>query len=571
MLSRLEINNFAVISHAVFEPENHFNVLSGETGAGKSLIIDAISLIMGIKASKSLIRSNCDCASVEAVFDVSDFEMSDNKDDVEEFNTLLSENGIEIEDDTLIIERKISIDGKSISRINGKTVVLSLIKRVSSFLIDIHGQHDTQRIFDEKFHTSMLDSYAGESVYDLQCKYKLLLNEYKNIIVEIKSLGSSPDSINLRKSALSACIEEISSAAFIDGEEESLREKKSVFSSKLKIAEMIYSVNDELNLEDDNGSTILSHIENAKSTFAKVAILDPEYDSLSKKMDKFFYEAEGITSDIDRLASSIDFDEVELNRIDSRIQLLLDLKSKYGKSISEINEHLARAREELDSLSSSESRLVVLRSKRVEVEKNLVDVAEKLSSERKSTSIKLSSLIMKELNDLCMPNARFEVMFVRRAKDKFFSSTGIDDIAFMFSANPGQDLKPLSSIISGGEASRVMLAIKSILSRVDSVSTLIFDEIDTGISGHAATSIASKLVEIGKYHQVLCVTHTAQIAAAASSNYVITKNVEDDNTNTSLISISGNKKVEEVSRLLSGSNILESIDLAKQLIDRFVR
>lgn len=569
MLCRLEIKNFAVISHAIFEPTVGLNVISGETGAGKSLLIDAISLVMGCKASKNLIRSSEQYATVEAVFDLTDFFEKASKDDIAEFDSLIDGSGIEIEDNSLIIERKISIDGKSLSRINGKTVVLSLLRSLSSFLIDIHGQHETQKIFDEKSHIGLLDSFAGATVLSLQQEYTALLSQYKDIVVEMKSLGSSGANINNRKEYLSYAISEIEKAGFDVSEEKTLFEKKEQLTKSANVSEMMVSLNSSFNDEDDRGNTPLSRIEASMLTLEKLSNIDDSQKELYSRVNKTFYDVQALSADIERIAQAYDFDENELDRINDRIGLLYDLKAKYGDSVEKINEFLNNAREELDTLDSSEKRLSILRTKKASVEKDLIAKAKELSQARKAMSIKLKEEIEQELSDLCMPNAQFEVSFVPRPKEKFFSAKGTDDISFLLSPNPGESLKPLSAIISGGEASRVMLAIKNILSRADSISTLIFDEIDSGISGNASSAVASKLLSISKEHQVLCVTHTAQIAAASDSSFLLTKEVLGGSTNSYINALDDAGKESEVSRLLSGSTVSESIELARELIARY--
>lgn len=562
MLKRLEINNFAVISHTVLEPESGFNVISGETGAGKSLLIDAIGLILGSKASKNLIRNDSDEAFVEAIFDISNIDNSDIK-------MLLDDSGISYEDDILIISRKISKDGKSIARINGRTVVLALLRTVSSYLVDIHGQHDTQKIFDDSTHVSMLDSYGGEDVLVKKQEYSVLLDEYKKIVLEIRRINTMPESIEKRKEYLEFAISEIRNSNFYDGEEEELNSKRKHYKNIEKNSQVLNEVNELLNGEDSSDYSVSDRLANAVRSLSRLKDSDSSYDSLYEKLDNISSLFDGISKEVSDSLNNTGYDSIDSQRVDDRLGLLYDLKSKYGNTISEINNFAFSAEDELKNLSDNKVRLSELKSLRVSCEKKLIEAAEQLTMVRKKKAEELSEAISRELQDLEIPNSRFHVEFTRRSKERFFSSNGIDDVVFMFSANPGEPPRNLSNTASGGEASRIMLAIKNILSECDEVPTLVFDEIDTGVSGKSSLAIAKKLSSISTNHQVLCVTHTAQLAAASNVNFLISKNVSDGVTSTTVNKLSHDEKIQEVSRLLSGTSVSESLDLAKQLCDSF--
>ena len=568
MLLRLEIRDFAVISNIVFEPSYGLNCISGETGAGKSLIVDAISLILGAKASKTLVRSNSPSCYVEACFDMNDLKNRD------ELNALLESQGITTEEDMLMIARQIYVNGKSIARINGISVTLQLLKDVASFLVDIHGQHDTQRIFDEKSHCGYLDSYGGEKITKLHSKYTELLNEYKQIVLRIKSISSSPDFLDRRREYLEFVVKEIGDAAFKDGEEEELIERRKKLQQNESTATVLSEVLSVLEGGDgsDGGTSqgAASDTAFAARDLARVASTDASYKSLSARANAIALDLEALASDLSGLLDEMDYDPELRSKTEERIGLLYDLKGKYGKDIAEINEFCAKSAKELSEIDANKDLLSELKTKRSEVEKKLLACAEELSSARKAAGKKLSSSIVKELADLEMPNAVFDVEFTRREKTKFFSSSGIDDIAFRFSANPGQEARALSAIVSGGEASRIMLAIKNVLSRSDNTPTLIFDEIDTGVSGKASAAIAKKLKSIAEGHQVLCVTHTAQIAAAADCNFMLSKHVKAGNTVTECELLDTDARVNEVSRLLSGGSGESSVKLAKELIQSFL-
>ena len=561
MLVRLEIRDFAVISNIVFEPGKGLNVISGETGAGKSLIVDAIGLIMGAKASRNLIRTGSPSAFAEAVFDCSDLN-----DD--EFRKILSDNGIEDDDGMLIVSRTVYDSGKSVARVNGTGVTNAVLKDISAMLVDIHGQHDTQAIFDESTHVKLLDRFAGEKCVKLHKEYVKSLQEFKDLVIRIKEISSSPDYLERRRDYLEFAVNEIESAGFKDGEEEELHDTKKKLSQNEVLFESLKNAGDLLNTETNYQSPVQS-VNQASRELLKASQNDESLKEIAERAQALALDLDALASDVDKVLSDRNYDEGLKERTEQRIGLLYELKAKYGATIADINKFATESKAELDAIEKNKDILQELKKQRTVKEKELLDLAEKLSSERKVCAKKLEKAITKELSDLEMPDAIFEVSFVRREKAKFFSMSGIDDISFRFSANPGQQVRPLSAIVSGGEASRIMLAVKNVLSRVDLIPTLIFDEIDTGVSGKASLAIANKLKAIASDHQVLCVTHTAQIAAASDRGFVLTKKVAGGNTETVCTVLEGTGKTGEVSRLLSGSDSESSLRLAEDLINSF--
>ena len=562
MLVRLEIRDFAVISNIVFEPGKGLNVISGETGAGKSLIVDAIGLIMGAKASRNLIRTGSPSAFAEAVFDCSGIDDDD-------FKKILSNNGIEDDEGMLIISRTVYDSGKSVARVNGTGVTNAVLKDISSKLVDIHGQHDTQAIFDEGTHVKLLDRFAGDKCIKLHKDYVKSLQEFKDLVLRIKEISSTPDYLERRRDYLEFAVSEIEAAGFKDGEEEELHETKKKISQNEVLFESLTNAQNYLSSESSYQSPVQA-VNQAGRELLKASQNDESLKDIAERAQALALDLDALASDVDKILSDRNYDEGMKERIEQRIGLLYELKAKYGATISDINKFAEQSRTELDSIEKNKDILQELKKQRTVKEKELLDLAEKLSSVRKDYAAKLEKAITKELSDLEMPDAVFEVSFVRREKAKFFSMSGIDDIAFRFSANPGQEVRPLSAIISGGEASRIMLAVKNVLSRVDLIPTLIFDEIDTGVSGKASLAIANKLKAIAGSHQVLCVTHTAQIAAASDRGFVLTKKVSDGNTETVCTVLDGSTKTREVSRLLSGSDSDSSLRLAEDLISSFI-
>ena len=561
MLIRLEIRDFAVISNIVFEPGKGLNVISGETGAGKSLIVDAISLILGAKASRTLIRTGSSSCFAEAVFDCSDLKDK-------EFAGFLEDNGIEDNDGMLIISRTVYDSGKSVARVNGTGVTNSILRDISSRLVDIHGQHDTQAIFDESTHVKLLDRFAGDKCVGLHKEYVKSLQEFKDLVGRIRDISSTPDYLERRRDYLEFAVNEIESAAFKDGEEEELHDTKKKLSQNEVLFESLKNAGDLLNTENNYQSPVQS-VNQASRELLKASQNDESLKEIAERAQALALDLDALASDVDKVLSDRNYDEGLKERTEQRIGLLYELKAKYGATIAEINKFASDSKAELDAIEKNKDILQELKKQRAVKEKQLLDLAEKLSSERKVYAKQLEKAITKELADLEMPDAIFEVSFVRREKAKFFSLAGIDDISFRFSANPGQEVRPLSAIVSGGEASRIMLAVKNVLSRVDLIPTLIFDEIDTGVSGKASLAIANKLKAISSDHQVLCVTHTAQIAAASDKGFVLAKNVVSGNTETLCTELDKAGKINEVSRLLSGSDSDSSLRLAEDLITSF--
>ena len=561
MLVRLEIRDFAVISNVVFEPGKGLNVISGETGAGKSLIVDAISLILGAKASRNLIRTGSPSCFAEAVFDCSGIDDGD-------FKKILEDNGIEDDDGMLIISRTVYDSGKSVARVNGTGVTNSVLREISSMLVDIHGQHDTQAIFDEGTHVKLLDRFAGDKCIKLHRDYLKSLQEFKELVLKIKEISSSPDYLERRREYLEFAVNEIDSAAFKDGEEEELYETKKKMSQNEQLFASLTNAQNFLSSDDSYQSPVQA-VNQASRELLKASHTDESLKEIAERAKALSLDLDALSSDVDKVLSDRNYDEGLKERTEQRIGLLYELKAKYGATIPDINKFAADSKKELEDIEKNKDILQDLKKERTVKEKELLKIAEDLSDERKAYAVKLEKAITKELADLEMPNAVFEVSFVRREKAKFFSLSGIDDIAFRFSANPGQEVRPLSAIVSGGEASRIMLAVKNVLSRVDLIPTLIFDEIDTGVSGKASLAIANKLKAIASDHQVLCVTHTAQIAAASDRGFVLTKKVSNGNTETVCTVLDGENKIHEVSRLLSGSDSDSSLKLAEDLIGSF--
>lgn len=557
MLIRMDITNFALIDNAVFEPRKGFTIITGETGAGKSLLIDAIACLRGSRAGKDTVRTGCARAQIEALFDGVSGLIEDRE---------LEEYGIAPEaDDTLIISRDITSDGKSTARINGKMVPLSVLKEFGSRLVDIHGQNDQQAIFQPAMHIELLDRFGGAAVTDKVAEYASALKEYRACIEEIRTLGVDPAARKRRAELLSYQINELSEASFQKGEEEELLRQKKLLSSGEKIRESLSECCSILKSEEDG--SVPMQLAAAGSLLENVVRLEPELKESLDQLRQALLAIEGTGDVLEAYLERAEQPKTSLAEIESRLDLLFRFKVKYGSTIPEMLSFLENARAEADALIGSEKRLEQLHRERLVLEKLLMEKADAVHNARKSAALELSRSIVAELSDLGMEGAVFSVSFSQRPRDRFFTRNGYDDVAFMMSANPGEPEKPLSKIASGGEASRIMLAIKTILAAADATPTLIFDEIDAGISGRTATVVAQKLRRLSETHQVFCVTHMAQISAAADRHYMIEKETRDERTHTLIRSLEKKEREEEVARLLSGDRYDKtSLDLAARLI-----
>lgn len=559
MLTRLEIRSFAVIDHAVLTPGGGLNVISGETGAGKSLLIDAIGLILGNKASKSLIRNDRESAFVEAVFDLSPRVM-------EAVAPVMENYGIPVDEGNIIISRTIDRQGRSQARINGTGVVLSQLKSISGALIDIHGQTDNSRIFDPSVHIDLLDSYGSSEISDLLGLYRQKLQAFKDLTVRYSEVSKLASSSASQVDYLNFAVKEIGDADIKPGEDVKLTERKKELSFLAKNSALVEETRDLLLGSDTTGLNISSRLREALRRVQKLANTDPSYDDYMSRLESLSLDIDALASDFEQKTSSTDFSQEEERKVNERLGKIYELQSKYGKTIEDVLKFREQALQKLSDIEGASIEASALKKKIRDAETDLLKTAQELSSRRKELAQDLSLKITNELKDLEMPSSSFSVEFKNRPKERFFNINGIDDVTFMFSANPGQPPSNLAQTASGGEASRIMLAIKNILSQADMVPTLIFDEIDTGVSGRASLSIARKLKSISKDHQVLCVSHTAQLAAASDHNFLIEKTTHDGNTFTQITSLDDEGRIEEVSRLLSGKYDRESRELSVKMI-----
>lgn len=541
MLSNLQIENIAVIKSASIDFENGFNVMTGETGAGKSIVIDSLNAILGERTSRELIRSGADSASVCAEFQ----NIGDNvKNELEKL-------GIE-KDDTLIVSRKLTPDGKNVCRINGMPATVSMLKALGVQLVNIHGQLDNQSLLSPETHCSFIDKLAG-SGRELNV-FKELYSLYIKKKNELKSLNTDVNEKNRRLDILSYQIEEIQKADIRPGEKDELTEKLGFLRNAEKVLDLLHTAYAALNGDGEMpGAADIA--ADAASKLLSAADYSSDFAETANGVNDAAMNLSAYTEELRDKIYSLDYDPNETERAEERLDVIYRLSQKYGDSEEEILAYLENAEKERDALSFSDERAEQLRAETEKAYNEALAAAKKLSEIRIETGKKFSADVERELAFLDMPSVKF---IVNDSVGELYEN-GIDNIEFLLSANAGEEPKPLSKIASGGELSRIMLAIKCVLSELDDIDTLIFDEIDSGVSGRAALKIAAKMKELSKTHQVICVTHLAQIAAFADEHKLISKEEKDGRTYTCIASLDYDGRKYELARIMGGLTVTQSI------------
>ena len=541
MLSNLQIENIAVIKSASIDFENGFNVMTGETGAGKSIVIDSLNAILGERTSRELIRSGSDSASVCAEFQ----NIGDNvKNELEKL-------GIE-KDNTLIVSRKLTPDGKNVCRINGMPATVSMLKALGVQLVNIHGQLDNQSLLSPETHCSFIDKLAG-SGRELNV-FKELYSLYIKKKNELKSLNTDVNEKNRRLDILNYQIEEIQKADIRPGEKDELTEKLGFLRNAEKVLDLLHTAYAALNGDGEMpGAADIA--ADAASKLLSAADYSSDFAETANGVNDAAMNLSAYTEELRDKIYSLDYDPNETERAEERLDVIYRLPQKYGDSEEEILAYLENAEKERDALSFSDERAEQLRAETEKAYNEALAAAKKLSEIRIEAGKKFSADVERELAFLDMPSVKFIV------NDSVVElcENGIDKVEFLLSANVGEDLKPLSKIASGGELSRIMLAIKCVLSELDDIDTLIFDEIDSGVSGRAALKIAAKMKELSKTHQVICVTHLAQIAAFADEHKLISKEEKDGRTYTCIASLDYDGRKYELARIMGGLTVTQSI------------
>jgi DNA repair protein RecN (Recombination protein N) len=556
MLLQLDIRNIALIDKLSLEIAPGLNVLTGETGAGKSIIIDSINAVLGERVTKDLIRNGKEKAFIEAVFEYKNTYIND----------ILEQLGIEFEEGNIIISREISLSGKNTCRINGRLVNVSVLKQVGELLLDIHGQHDNQSLLKTESHIELLDAFGGVNIEKLKSDYFVIFTQYKTIKLKLQGLIGDKGEIARRMDMLKFQIDEIHKAKLKKGEDENLSKQRQILANSEKIMNSIICSYELLN-EDNNSKSALYNSNKALQELSNILKYDEDLIPVSEKLESVIYQLEDICEDLRAKREVAEFNPDALSNIDERLDIISRLKRKYGSTLDEVLEFFKKSQKEYDELIQSESLIEDLNKQLSEVVNKLSESAKILHIERQKAALILEKNITSELENLEMKNSSFKVNLLLSEDEMHFTKNGLNSVEFLISSNIGEPLKPLSKIASGGEMSRIMLAIKTILANVDEIPTLIFDEIDTGISGKAAQKVGEKLSYISQNHQVLCVTHLSQLACMADNHLFIEKNSNGENTFTTVRYLDRKGRIEEVARIIGGSDITTlAIKHAEELI-----
>lgn len=531
MITTLHIKNIGIIDDLSIELGEKFNVLTGETGAGKTLIIDAISIISGDRFSKEMIRKGEDYSFVE-------------------INLYLPENELAIEGN-VIVSREIHLNGRNSCKINGRLVTLAELKEFMNTIVDIHGQNDNQKILNPKYHIKYLDNFIGDKILIAKQEYKALFKKRIELKKELKeNLGDEKEK-ERQLSLLQYEFDEIENANLKCKEEEELEEKRKVFMNSEKIGKALNEADISL------GEGAIDKINDAIRAIEKISNLDEKYEEILNNLKSIYYETQELSRDISSLNTEMYFDENDRNQIEERLDIIYSLKRKYGNSIEEISKYKENVEKQIYEIENAEEYNKILRTRIKELEEEMSKYAESMEKIRIEYANELSEKINTELKDLEMLNSIFEIKIERLQE---FNINGLNKVEFYICTNIGETTKPLVKVASGGEMSRLMLAIKSVFAKTDDVPVLVFDEIDTGISGKAAKAVGEKLKIISKVHQVICITHLAPIAARGDYNYYISKNVREEKTVTTIKQLNEEETINEIARIATG----EVTEISKQ-------
>jgi DNA repair protein RecN (Recombination protein N) len=563
MLEELSITNFAIIDRLAVRFAPGFNVLTGETGAGKSIIIDAVGAVLGGRVSAEMVRSGANMARVEAIFTLDEADGP--------IGALLRDHDVLDEDEgALILRREIGANGRSTARINGRAVPVSVLNRVGELLVDIHGQSEHLSLFRVDEHLELLDRYAGNG--PLRAELAALVGELRRLRRERDELQAAQADAARRLDLLRYQVDEITGAGLRPEEEEELVAEKRVLANAEKLAMLAGSASDLLSGADAGARGVLDALNEASTALAELVRLDESQAETLESLNGALYTLEEVSRTLRSYASAIEADPARLAEIEDRLDLLHRLKRKYGPTVADVIQFAEQAAREQEDLTNSEERLEELAAEIELLKERIGALAAELSARRQEAAVRLAAGVERHLDDLNMSRARFTVRLERRpdpdgiplppgpadadgdAAGRFaFDERGIDRVEFLISPNPGEDLKPLARIASGGEASRLMLALKTVLSTVDRTPTLIFDEVDTGVGGRGGHVVGEKLRLLGETHQVLCITHLPQVAALGTSHLRVLKRIEGGRTRADVEPLAGHERVEELAAMLGGA------------------
>lgn len=539
MIRSVSVQNIALIDRVDLELGARLNILSGETGAGKSIIIDSLGFVLGERADRSLIRYGTDHAAVEAVFE--DYLTPD-------VASYLDDMGIEAED-ALILRRKMSADGRNECRINGRLTTLSVLKGLTELLVDIHGQHEHQSLVKPANHEKMLDGMGGKELLAARAENATLREKYRALKAEFERFGDESERAR-RLDVLRFQINEIERAEVGEGEEEELLEKRKRIRNTEKILSALASAKSAL--EGYDGASVGGNLKAAAASLSTISAYDGGIDPLCERLDAAKTEIEDIGETLGDMMRKFDFDAKSADAVEERLELVRNLQRKYGGSYAALCDFLAKAKTEAETLENASERVEELEREIASAGKKLSDAARRLGDMRRSAAEKFESDMMRELGDLGMGGTTFKVEIKSDYAPDNIGETGGDEVEFLISPNVGEPLKPLAKIISGGEMSRFMLALKNIVAGLDGIGTMVFDEIDTGISGHISAVVAEKMCNISRDRQVIAITHMPSLAAMADSHFLIQKSVSDGKTHTRVLLLEDD--TDEVARLIGGND-----------------
>ena len=552
MLLEISIKNFAIIEEISLTFENGMTVLTGETGAGKSIIIDAMNLMLGARASLDVIRHGANKAEIEGLFSVGENAA---------LTQILEENGIGVTEE-LIIRREILQNGRSIGRINGQMVNLTTLRAVGQYLVDIHGQHDQEELMKPNMHIRMLDEFGDSQFASVKKHYQDLFEHYRRLRKRVLTKQKNEQEHKARIEMLEFQIAEIEAAALKSGEDQALNQKRDKLLNHKHIADTL--TNAYVMLDDEEFSS-LSNIRSAMNDLMTLEEFDADYKDMSSNVSEAYYILEEVTKQLSDVIDELDFDAGSLQQIEARLEVIYSITRKYGGSVDDVLDYYENITKEYNLLTGNDESSDDMEKDLKRLEKELIVAAENLSQERHQLAKNLEAEIKQELADLYMEKADFQVQF---SKGKF-NRDGNEAIEFYISTNPGEGFKPLVKVASGGEISRLMLAIKSAFSRKEDKTSIVFDEVDTGVSGRVAQAIAQKIYKIGSHGQVLAISHLPQVIAIADYQFFIEKRSDENTTVSTVRLLSEEERVEEIAKMLAGSDITEMArEQARELLKK---
>ncbi|MGX4645184.1 DNA repair protein RecN [Holzapfeliella sp. JNUCC 80] len=553
MLSQLDIKNFAIIEEVQMTFNANMSTLIGETGAGKSIIIDALSLLMGQRASSEMVRSQASEAVITGLF-----EVTHNRDKIQQ---LLDGYNIELDDNQLVIQRRISQKGRNIIRVNGELTTVSLLKELSPFLVNIHGQHDQQILMNQMSHLSLLDSYAKDKLAQVKEAYDTAFTTYQKLSRQLDKITDNAQQMAQQADILNFQINEIDEFEIDLESDQNLEEELEKLSNFQTISDKIYQLLAYLESDDQGLMTIMNAV---KSESDNLTIYGTEFKNLAQTINDAYYSIDDANHQLHTISDNFDFDEAHFQYVSERVTQLLNLQKKYGPTLNDVLAFRENAQQQLDELFFSQDDIEAIKQQKEAVLQDVKKYAAQLTDIRSKQAKLLEQEVKQQLNDLYMDKAQFEIRFILNAE---FDKNGQDSAIFYISSNTGESLQPLHKVASGGEQSRVILALKTIFSRADQVSTVIFDEIDTGVSGRVATAIGHKMKQIAQNQQVLVITHSPQIAALSDYRYLIEKHVVNERTKTMISNLNLDESITAIAKMIAGDSVTNAaLENAKALL-----